>query len=58
MKINMEWNRTRENDGFDAVVFAELPDEEFGEVARVDELAQRRSIAQDLEWLPILYDGD
>ena len=54
----MEWNRTRENDGFDAVVFAELPDEEFGEVARVDELAQRRSIAQDLEWLPILYDGD
>ena len=47
-------NRTREDDRFDAVVFTELPDEEFGEVAGVDELAQGGSITHDLEWCPIL----
>ena len=33
-------NCTGEDDGFDALVFAELPDEEFREIARIDELAE------------------
>lgn len=33
-------NRTREDDGFDTIVFTQLPDEEFGEIARIDKLTQ------------------
>ena len=33
-------NCTGEDDGFDALVFAELPDEEFREIARIDELTE------------------
>lgn len=36
----MVMNCTREDDGFDTLVFAKLPDEEFGEITRVDKLTQ------------------
>lgn len=39
--------RTRKNDGVDLVVLLELPDEELGEVARVDELAEGLASSRD-----------
>lgn len=41
---------TRENHRLDIVVFAQLPDEELGEVARVDELTERFTGASYDEW--------
>lgn len=46
--------RTGEDDGLDVVVLAELPDEELGEVARVDELPQGLAGAGDDEGRAVL----
>jgi len=44
-----------EDDWLDALVFAQLPDEELGEIARVYKLAQWRPVTQDLEWSAVLF---
>ena len=49
------WGRTRENDGLHTVVLSEFPDEQFGEIARVDELAQRLARAANNERRVVLY---
>ena len=51
----MSGKRTGEDNGLDAVVLAQLPDEQFCEVPRVDELPQRLAGARDDEGCAILY---
>lgn len=48
----------RENQWFDVVVVAQLPDEELGKVTRVDELSQRLSGTGDDKWCSVLFGED
>lgn len=45
----MRQRRTGKNDRLDVVVLAQLPDEELGEVSRVDELSQWLACSADDE---------